>query len=384
MPIPFVRRFLASETTPGVLLVAATVIALIWVNSPAGSAYDGLWHTVVGPASLGLELDLRHWINDAVMTVFFFVIGLELKQELVNGELARPRNVALPVLAAIGGAVVPALVFLALTRGSPAAAGWGVPMATDPAFAVGILALVARRVPAAVRLLLLAIATVDDVLAVIVIAIGYSRHLSAVWLGLAVGGCLVTVAMKRYGVQSIWPYLPVGAGIWYATMQSGVHATLAGVALALPTPAAGGRDVVDVLLRRLGPVSAFAAVPVFALANTGIRVSTESLAGAFTDRVTWAVSAGLLVGKFLGITGAITLATRSGLGHLPAQVTARQVAGLGLLGALGFTVALFITEIAYTEPTLIDHAKIGLLAASLIAAAAAGLVLAKGDRRSDG
>lgn len=366
------------------LLVAATVVALLWVNSPAGGAYSGLWGTVVGPSSLGLDLDLRHWINDAVMTVFFFVIGLELKQELVSGELADQRAAVLPILAAIGGAVVPAGVFLALTWGSQAADGWGVPMATDPAFTVGILALVARRVPGTVRLLLLAIATVDDVLAVIVIAIGYSRHLSAVWLGLAGCGCLFAVAMKRCGVQAIWPYLPVAVGVWYATMHSGVHATLAGVVLALLTPAGttGGRDVIMVLLRRLGPVSAFAAVPAFAVANTGIRVSADSIAAAFTDRVTWAVLAGLLLGKFLGITGAITLATRGGLGRLPAEVTARHVTGLGLLGALGFTVALFITEIAYTDPALIDHAKIGILTAALIAAAVAAPLLGWRNRHS--
>jgi NhaA family Na+:H+ antiporter len=325
-----------------------------------------------------LDLDLRHWVNDAVMTVFFFVIGLELKQELVDGELAHPRAAALPVLAAIGGAAVPAAVFLAITWGSPAAHGWGVPMATDPAFAVGVLALLARRVPAAVRLLLLAIATVDDILAVVVIAIGYTNDLSPLWLGLTVAGCLLTVLIRRCGVDAIWPYLPVGVGIWYATLQSGVHATLAGVALALLTPAGtiGGRDVLAVLLRRLAPVSAFVAVPLFALTNAGVGLSAESVTSAATDRVTWAVLAGLLLGKFLGITGAIALATRTGLGHLPAAVTGRHIAGLGLLGALGFTVALFITELAYTDPALIDHAKISILAASLIAAATAAIVLA--------
>ena len=237
------------------LLTAATVVALVWVNSPAGNAYTDLWDTTVGPASAGLDLDLRHWINDGLMTVFFFVIGLELKQELVDGELAHPRAAALPVLAAIGGAVVPAGMFLAITWGSPAASGWGVPIATDPAFAVGILALLARRVPATVRLLLLAINTVDDVLAVAVIAVGYNRHLSLTWLGIALAGCLLTVVMRRCRVTAIWPYLPVGGGIWYATLQSGVHPSLAGVALALLTPTGnhGSRDVLAVLLRRLAP-----------------------------------------------------------------------------------------------------------------------------------
>ncbi|WP_211265600.1 Na+/H+ antiporter NhaA [Actinacidiphila oryziradicis] len=373
------RRFLASDPAPGVALVAATVAALVWINSPAADAYTTLWDTAVGPASAGMHLDLRHWVNDALMTVFFFVIGLELKQELVDGELAHPRAAALPVLAAVGGALVPAVVFLMVTFGTPAARGWGVPMATDPAFAVGVLALVARRVPPGVRLLLLAIATVDDVLAVLVIAAGYSGALSWPWLAAAVGGCLLVVVLRRLGVSAIWPYLPVGAAVWYATLQSGAHATLAGVALALLTPAGstGGRDVLAVLLRRLAPVSAFLAVPVFALANAGVPLSADSATAAFADRVTWAILAGLLFGKFAGITGTITLVTRTGLGHLPSGVTSRHVAGLGLLGALGFTVALFVTELAYTEAGLTDHAKIGILAASVIAAAAAALVLTR-------
>ena len=251
-------------------------------------------------------------------------------------------------------------------------------MATDPAFAVGLLALLARRVPAGVRALLLAFATVDDVLAVVVIAIGYTGGLMWGWFAAAVVGCLVVVLLRRLGIAVILPYLLVGVVVWYAALRSGVHATLAGVALALLTPArpARGRAVLAALLRTATPLSAFVAVPLFALANAGNDLTTSPIGPAFASRVTWAVLAGLLVGKFLGVVGTITLATTTGLGRLPEGVTTRHVAGLGLLGALGFTVALFITGLAYTDPTQAAHAKIGILTASILAAGAATLVLA--------
>jgi Na+:H+ antiporter, NhaA family len=371
------RLWLRSDLAPGVVLVAATVAALVLVNSPAGHGYTAFWNAGVGPPRWGLHLQLRHWVGDALMTVFFFVIGLEIKQELVVGQLRRPRNAAVPVLAAVGGALVPALVFAAVTWGRPEVVGWGIPMATDPAFAVGLLALLARGVPAGVRVLLLAFATVDDVLAVMVIAIGYPGDVSWPWLVGALAGCVVVVGLRRAGAAAVWPYLLVGVLVWYATLRSGVHATIAGVALALLTPAGpvNGRAVLEQLLRVLTPVNGFLVVPIFALANAGIDLTATPPAQALGSRVTWAVLSGLLVGKFLGVAGTISLATATGLGRLPTGVTNRHVAGLGLLGALGFTVALFITELAYTDPVQTAHATLGILAASIIAAAAAGAVL---------
>ena len=371
-------RWWNSDIAPGLVLVAATVAALLVANTPAGPGYEAFWAIQLGPQSWGLRLELKHWVNDGLMTLFFFVIGLEIKQELVRGELRRPRTAAVPVLAAVGGAVVPAVVFAAVLLGHPAVGGWGIPMATDPAFAVGLLALLARRVPAGVRALLLAFATVDDVLAVVVIAIGYTGGLMWGWFAAAVVGCLVVVLLRRLGIAVILPYLLVGVVVWYAALRSGVHATLAGVALALLTPArpVRGPAVLAALLRTATPLSAFVAVPLFALANAGNDLTTSPIGPAFASRVTWAVLAGLLVGKFLGVVGTISLATTTGLGRLPEGVTTRHVAGLGLLGALGFTVALFITGLAYTDPTQAAHAKIGILTASILAAGAAALVLA--------
>lgn len=350
--------------------MAAAAVALVWANSPLAQAYHAGWETVVGPASLGLRLDLRHWVNDGLMVGFFFVIGLELKHELTIGELARPRAAVMPALAAVGGAVAPALVFIAATFDSPATAGWGVPMATDPAFAVGVLGLVARRAPAGVRALLLAIATVDDALAVLVITVGYSSNIEAKWLAAAVAACLLVVVLRALRVTQTWPYVPVGVAVWFATVQSGVQATVAGVVLALLTPAGmvGGRAVLSRLLRLLSPVSAFVVVPVFAIANMGVELSSQAVGAAFGSAVTWAVVAGLIAGKPLGITGILLVANRTGVGRLPNNVTTSDVIGLGLLGALGFTVALFITELAYTDSAMTEHAKIGILTASIIGA----------------
>jgi NhaA family Na+:H+ antiporter len=202
-----------------VVLLVATVVALVWANGPLGGSYAALWDTVL-PHGAGLPHDARHWVNDALMTVFFFAIGLELRREIAVGDLASPRAAAVPALAAVGGAAVPAALFLALTWGSSAGSGWGIPMATDPAFAVGVPALGARRAPAGVRLLLLTVATVDDVLAVVVIAAGYSGHLVWLWLAAALGGCLLVAAVRRLGVTAIWPYLPVGAAIWCAVHKA--------------------------------------------------------------------------------------------------------------------------------------------------------------------
>jgi NhaA family Na+:H+ antiporter len=375
------RRWLCADPAPGVALLAASVAALVWLNF-ADHSYSTWWSTDLGWEGVGLRLGLRRWVNDAVMTIFFFVIGLELKAELTHGQLTHPRRAVVPVVAAVGGAVVPATVFLAMTRGGEAASGWGVPMATDPAFALGVLALVARRTPPGVRTLLLAIATVDDALAVLVIAFGYAEGIEWRWLGTSAAGCLLVVGMRRAGVVSLWLYLPVGAAVWFATLHSGVHATFAGVVLALLTPAGrvAGRRVLDDLLRVLAPISTFVVVPIFALANVGVRLNTATLATASDSRVMWSVLASLLVGKFVGVTGSVALTTASGLGRLPPDVGAGHVIGLALSAGLGFTVALFVAELAYTDSGLTENAKIGVFAASVVAAIAAAATLALADR----
>ncbi len=378
-----VRRLLASQLAPAVALLLATAAALVWANY-SGHSYTSFWGVEFGWQQLSLRMDARHWVNDALMTVFFFVIGLELKHELTHGRLAHPRRALVPVVAAIGGAVVPAILFVAMTWGTSAVTGWGIPMATDPAFAVGVLAVVARRAPAGLRAMLLAIATVDDVLAILVIAFGYAGGMAWGWLAAAAAGCVVVAILRRAGVTSLWPYLLVGALVWLATLHGGVHATIAGVVLALLTPAdpVAGRRVLAELLRVAGPVSAFLAVPVFALANAGVPLGLSALSGAAQAPLTWAVLVALLVGKLLGVGGAIAVTVGCKLGRLPVGIRPGHVLGLGWIAGLGFTVALFVTELAYTDTAMVEHAKIGIFAASLLAALAAAATLAAVDRQA--
>ena len=376
------REFLHAEAAGGIVLAVAAGVALGWANSPLAESYTTLWGyklTIgVGPASL--TEDLRHWVNDGLMAVFFFVVGLEIKRELVTGELRDPRAALLPVLAAAGGVVLPALLFLALTAGTAAAAGWGIPMATDIAFALGVLALLGERVPIGAKLFLLTIAIVDDILAITVIAVAYSDSISPGWLGGAVGGLLAVAGLRAIGVHSIWPYVPIGIAVWVATLESGVHATIAGVALGLLTPAQplGGRDVLGVLEHRLHPFSAFLVVPLFALANAGVAVSGDALSAPGAARLAGAVVLGLLAGKIFGIAGTTLLARRLGLGVLPEGVTTRYVWGLAALAGIGFTVSLFIADLAYDSDALTDTAKVGILAGSLTAALLGAAILFPG------
>jgi NhaA family Na+:H+ antiporter len=303
------------------------------------------------------------------MALFFFVVGLEIKRELVTGELRDPKAAALPALAALGGAIAPAVIFIALAAGTGDAKGWGVPMATDIAFAVGILALLGDRVSSGVKLFLLTIAIVDDILAITVIAVFYSDDLSTPWLVAAFAGILAVVAMRRAGIGRVLAYVPVGAFIWVATLESGVHATIAGVVLGLLTPArpVGGRRVLEDLEHRLHPVTSFAVVPLFALANAGIALSGSTLSDAATSRLAWAIGVGLVLGKLLGIAGATVVGLRLGIGRLPEGVRRRDLAGVAALGGVGFTVSLFISELAYEDPRTIDTAKIGIFAGSVVA-----------------
>jgi NhaA family Na+:H+ antiporter len=305
------------------------------------------------------------------MVLFFFVIGLEIKRELVVGELRERRAALLPALAAVGGVVVPAVIYLAVAGGGSAAGGWGIPMATDIAFAVGILALLGRHASAGAKLFLLSVAIVDDILAIGVIAIFYTDRLDLWWLAAAVAALLVAVGMRRAGVSSPWSYVPVGVLVWFAALESGVHATLAGVALGLLTPArpVAGRDVLDDLERSLHPVSAFLVIPLFALANAGLDLRGGVLGDSFGQPLTWAVIAGLVIGKMIGIAG-VTYGVRGlGWGNLPADMHHREIVGVAALGGIGFTVSLFITDLAFTDAGLISQAKVGILTASLVAAA---------------
>jgi NhaA family Na+:H+ antiporter len=364
------RDFLHAEATGGLVLLAATAVALGWANSPFAGAYESLWsrELTIGIGGLAITEDLRHWISDGLMALFFFVVGLEIKRELVTGELRQPRLAGVPALAAVGGMLVPAAVFLALNAGGEGGRGWGIPVATDTAFALGILALLGSRVPATAKLFLLTLAIIDDILAITTVAVFYSADISLGWLIVAAGGLAGIFMMRRSGVASIAAYVPVGLLVWLATLESGVHATVAGVALGLATPArpVRGRPVLEQLEHRLHPVSSYLVVPLFALANAGLPLGAEALGAAATSPVSWGVALGLVAGKLIGITAASLAAVRLGIGPLPEGLGPRHVLGLAALAGIGFTVSLFITELAFPSGGLIDLAKTGILAGSLV------------------
>ncbi len=409
-----VREFLDTEAAGGIVLLVAAVAALIWANSPWSASYRDLWATdlSIRLGDLVLAHDLRHWVNDALMTIFFFVVGLEIKRELVHGDLRDPRSAAMPAIAAVGGMVVPALLFLLVTAGSGGSAGWGIPMATDIAFAVGVVALLGSRIPASLKLFLLTLAIVDDIGAIVVIAVFYSGSLHTEFLGGAVVLLVVMLGLRRAGVVWLAPYVVLGTGVWLAVQESGVHATIAGVVLGLLapatalTPAAVARDwagdladepgpeELDAMTRlaktsvspaeriqhMLHPWTSFVVVPLFALANTGVEISSTSFSAPGATAVTAGIAAGLLVGKTLGITGAAWLAVRSGLGRLPEGASWPMVAGIAAVAGIGFTVSLFIAELAFEPGALQNAAKIGVLMASTLAGVLGALVLMRASR----
>jgi Na+:H+ antiporter, NhaA family len=381
------RDFLHDEAVGGVLLLVVTVIALVWANSPAGDSYQHWWHRelTVGFGSWSVTEDLVGWVNDGLMAVFFFIVGLEIKRELVVGELRNPRAAALPAVAAAAGAILPAVVFLLIAPGGHAARGWGVPMATDIAFAVGILTLVGRQASGGAKLFLLSIAIVDDLIAIVVIAAFYSEAIAWRWVALAVAGLAVVVAMRRF-VATPWAYVLPAVVVWVALLESGIHATIAGVLLGLLTPArlVRGRPVLEDLEHRLHPLSVFVIVPLFALANAGVDLRGGLLGTALTHRLTWAVAIGLVVGKTLGISGATVAMLRGRVGILPMDMRRTEILPVAALGGIGFTVALFIADLAYPDRVLVDEAKVGIFVGSAAAAVLGAILLrTSGSTTSD-
>ena len=407
------QHFLHTEAASGVFLLAAALTALAWANSGAAGAYDSLWRMEVGVEAGPLHLveSLRDWVNDLLMAFFFFVVGLEIKRELVLGDLRDPRAAALPMIAALGGMVAPALLYLAFNVGGPGNNGWGVPMATDIAFAVGVLALVGRRAPSALKVFLLTLAVADDLGAIAVIALFYTRDLAPLWLLVAAGTVGVIVVLQRLGVRRYVPYVVAAAVLWLAIFESGVHATIAGVVLGFLTPsrplhppeavsslaerhlerlqenppdgiadeneqatllevARLAREGVSPLARlesMLHPWTSFLVLPLFALANAGVRLGEGGLAAAMGEPVTLGIVAGLVLGKPLGIMAASFITVKLGLGALPRACGWLEMAGVGMLAGVGFTVAIFIAGLAFTDPALADAAKVGILVASVLA-----------------
>ena len=404
------QHYIHTEGYGGIALFAAAVAAMVWANSPWSESYFHLLHTRIGfqIGEFNLYNSLQHWINEGLMTIFFFVVGLEIKREVVHGELADVRKAALPVIAAFGGMIVPATLYLLFTWGTPLEPGWGIPMATDIAFALGALALVGSRVPHSLKVLLLALAVVDDIGAILVIAVFYTSKIALVPLAAAVLLFVLILIMQRVGIQRVGAYVVVASCFWLAVLGTGVHATIAGVILGLITPAvaasdyrvfsdcleglqegfnravtAGDRDAAEAVLghveqlaRQTEPPldriersvhfwSSFIVLPIFALANTGILLSWDAIRVAISGPVLHGIVLGLMAGKLIGIFGFSWLATRLGLTVLPAGIRWPHIAGMGLVAGIGFTVSLFITELAFQDALVINEAKIGILIASL-------------------
>lgn len=400
------RDFLQTEAAGGALLVVAAAAALVWANSPWSASYDQLWHSVlrIGFGGHQLSLDLRGWVNDGLMAVFFLVVGLEIKREVTSGHLAGRRAATLPIAAAIGGMVVPALLYLAIA-GRTEAKGWGVPMATDIALAVGVMALAGSSVPSSLRAFLLGLAVVDDIGAIVIIAVFYSTGIAFGWLAAAVIAVGAALLIHRLGVHHTLVFTIIGVFLWLALHEAGVHPTLAGVVMGLLAPVTprATPDLIDVeelndlssvenvrlssqivrssvstvewLEHVLHPWTSYLIVPLFAFANAGIEVSNRTLAAAWRSPVTWGIIVGLMVGKPLGVVLAAKLATRVGVADPPQGASGRQLLGAGHAAGIGFTIAIFIAELAFTNPEHIAAAKLAILIASLLTGVFAFVVL---------
>lgn len=377
---------LRAEKTGGALLLAGAVVALVWASSPWRDGYEAMRETVVGPAALHLDLSLAHWATDGLLTLFFFVVGLELKREVVAGELRRPATALVPIVAAIGGMAAPALIYVAINASAADGElrGWAIPTATDIAFAVAVLAIVGRNLPNSLRAFLLTLAVVDDLLAIIVIAVVYSDDISLGWLAASLATCAVFGLLVQRRVTAPWLLLPLGLAAWGFMHASGVHATIAGVVLGFTVPALAPDDEASLAERfehRWRPVSAGVAVPVFALFAAGVSLDPAALGDALRDPVAQGVALGLVVGKPLGILAATWIAAKVTRLRFSPGVTWADIAGLGLVGGIGFTVSLLIGALAFGEGSARDdHVRAAILVGSLTAAALGATVLALRDR----
>ena len=415
-----VQTFIHTEEVGAIVLLLAAGSALGWANSPWSDSYASFWHTTISfdIYIFAISEDLEHIVNDGLMAVFFFVVGLEIKRELLHGELSSFRRAILPVMAALGGMVAPALIYLAFNSSGGHAVGWGIPIATDIAFALGVLALLGRRLPAQLRIFLLGLAVVDDLGAIAVIAVFYTETVHWTDLGLALGVFAVIAACIRIGIRSLGFYLILSVVMWQFVLESGIHATVAGVLISVLTPAKpylhrkdykaavdnllhdfklamdtgeeekaesivaeveklsqGTEGPMERLQRVIHPWTSFVILPIFALANAGIVISWDSLTEAAASPITLGILVALPVGNALGIFGMTWLTVRLGLGRLPSYVTWLQVLGVGMLGGIGFTVSIFVAGIAFEDPVLSDQAKIGVFGASLFAGAVGYLFL---------
>ncbi|WP_455274368.1 Na+/H+ antiporter NhaA [Rhizobium herbae] len=380
------RQFLDNEASGGIVLMFVAALAIATANSPMADAYFHLLHVYIGP------LSIQHWINDALMAVFFLLVGLEIKREMLDGQLSSWSRRVLPGAAAAGGMVFPALFYIYFNWSDPAAIkGWAIPTATDIAFALGVLSLFGKRVPASLKIFLAALAIIDDLGAVIVIAVFYTADLNV----LALSGAAIVIGnlviVNRMGVKALWPYLVLGAVLWVLVFSSGVHATLAGVILALTIPlkrtpgtpeATHAESPLHKLEHHLHKAVAFAIVPIFGFANAGVSFAGVSMS-VITEPLTMGVAAGLLLGKLVGVLGTVAVLVNLKLAELPAQASWGQMAGVALLCGIGFTMSLFIGLLAFNDPSVQDHVKIGILLGSLTSGLIGATLLMAFGRRAE-
>lgn len=427
-----VEAFMAMETSGGILLIICTIIAMTWANSSYSEAYHHLVHIPVG-FSWGeflVEKSLLHWINDGLMAIFFFVVGLEIKKELVMGELSTPRKAALPMFAAIGGMVAPALIYAFLNPEGLASRGWGIPMATDIAFAVGILSLMGKRAPFALKIFLLALAIIDDLGAVLVIAFFYTEQISGTMIGVTAATLGFIFMLNKSGIRSMFVYVILGTIAWFALLKSGVHATIAGVLLGFLTPSRPWHNVADLpskiqaindrltgnlkgdvqnhelhdrskaclrelshladegespldrLIHLLHPWVSFFIMPVFALANAGVNLSGVEFSSLLNNSISIGVSMGLFIGKPVGIVLACILAVKFKIAQLPSAISWRHVIAAGCLGGIGFTMALFISGLAFAGQPIEVFSKMGIITASILASLAGCAILLTGGKKA--
>ncbi len=418
-----IQEFLHKEASGGILLILFTIVALVWANSPFAESYHNLWHTNVSVniGQIELEHSLHHWINDGLMVIFFFVVGLEIKRELLAGELSSIKKSSLPIAAALGGMIFPALIYTIFNLGKESASGWGIPMATDIAFVVGILALLGKRVPLALKIFILALAIVDDIGAVLVIAIFYTSQISFTSLMIAAGLIILLIIMNKLGVRNLLIYSIVGIVLWLAFLKSGVHATVAGVLLAFTIPASSRINtkyftdkinslvkdfdkagehgdnvltneerlsIVDQIeincekiltpLQRfehgLHPWVSFFIMPVFALANAGVTIGA-GITSALTNPVSLGIILGLFLGKQIGVFSFSYFAVKLKLADAPEGVNWKKIYAASILAGIGFTMSLFIANLAFASPELLDIAKVGILSGSLISGIVGFLIL---------
>lgn len=421
---PF-QEFFNKEAGSGLLLIASTIIAVAWANSSFAGAYTALWETYVTVGVGGAEISkpLLLWVNDGLMAIFFFLVGLEIKRELLTGELSTPRKAILPLVAAVGGALIPALIYVGFTLGTEDVNGWGVPMATDIAFAIGILALLGSRAPLALKIFVTALAIVDDLLAVLVIALFYTAKISLTSLVVGFGLYVLAIIANRVGIHRTALYVFLGIATWVAFLKSGVHATVAGVLFATAIPARtklntetfleksqrfiqSVRDSVDgasdqrtaihyleeTSIKAQSPLErmehalhgwvAFGIMPIFAVANAGVAISGDALSGLLASAVFWGIFFGLLIGKPLGIFSITWVAVRAGIAELPAGINWRHIVGAGALAGIGFTMALFIANLAFTDQASLEIAKLAILAASLVSGILGWVLLSSASKHA--